>query len=116
MLWCEAERSFSSEARHLAINSYGVMGGFSVADDGPRLLRDRIRRPEMAETASGVTLDVAFRRKNFDGSDRPGRCNWALLSACGGSEGPAFSFTWFVVLPGRGYCLGSSDRLPRWAD
>ena len=31
---CEAERSFNSAARHLAMNSYGVMGAFSVAHEG----------------------------------------------------------------------------------
>ena len=34
---CDAERSLSAEARHLAMNSYGVMGAFSVADNDRHL-------------------------------------------------------------------------------
>ena len=43
---CEADRSFNSEARHLAMNSYGVMGAFSVADDDRRqATASQIRTP-----------------------------------------------------------------------
>ena len=38
---CDAERSFSAEARHLVMNSYGVMGAFSLAHDHDRLPRGR---------------------------------------------------------------------------
>ena len=41
---CETERSFSSEVRHLAMNSCGVMGAFSVADDDRRPPRGRVLR------------------------------------------------------------------------
>ena len=42
---CEAERSFNSAARHLAMNSYGVMGAFSVADDDRHRYDGRAARP-----------------------------------------------------------------------
>ena len=37
---CDAELSFSSEARHLVMNSYGVMGAFSLAHEDDRLPRE----------------------------------------------------------------------------
>ena len=45
---CEAERSFNSAARHLAMNSYGVMDAFSVADDDRHGYDGRTARPAVA--------------------------------------------------------------------
>ena len=55
----DAERSFSSEARHLVMNSYGVMGAFSLADedDRPPDRHPRVGlRPTVLETESGSGL------------------------------------------------------------
>ena len=53
---CEAERSFNSAARHLSMNSYGVMGAFRVAHDpAPAATRARSEGWAVAAITSAAT-------------------------------------------------------------
>ena len=80
---CEAERSFNSEARHLAMNSCGVMGAFSVADDDRRPprradshLRIRTHSPDPEQAAhDDEDHDTATaRREGEAGQSQPTQC------------------------------------------
>ena len=80
---CDAELSFSVEARHLAMNSCGVMGAFSVADDDRRPPRRadshlRIRThspdPEQAAHDDEDHDTETVRREGEAGQSQPTQC------------------------------------------
>ena len=54
---CEAERSSSADARHLLMNSYGVMGAFSVAHQYRRWLRGTVTSGVLVERLAGVNYN-----------------------------------------------------------
>ena len=54
----EAERSLSTELRHLVMNSLGVMGPFIVAQRARRWLCEPTERATMAAVFGQVSLPV----------------------------------------------------------
>ena len=83
---CDAELSFSVEARHLAMNSCGVMGAFSVADDDRRPprradshLRIRTHSPDPEQAAHD---DETTTRKQFDGKEKLARASPRNVPHC----------------------------------